>query len=172
MTLYDFAILFLTCTAIFAAVMAVTRIAGLRTFAKMSSVDFASTIAIGSVIASTILSEKTSILYGSATIAIIVFLQVLSARLMKRFDWYDKIASNKPLLLMRDGDIIQENLDRSGVSRSDLIAKLREANALRFENVKAVIFETTGDIAVLHGSDDIELDLRLLYGVEKYAEDN
>lgn len=36
------------------------------------------------------------------------------------------------------------------VTESDLRAKLREANVLELSQVQAVVFETTGDIAVLH----------------------
>ena len=66
---------------------------------------------------------------------------------------------------MRHGKILQENLDSSNVSKEDLMAKLREANALKMSNVKAVIFETTGDIAVLHGDGEDDIDDELLFGV-------
>ena len=36
---------------IFGIIILITRVSGLRTFAKMSSFDFASTIAIGSILA-------------------------------------------------------------------------------------------------------------------------
>ncbi|MEM1215354.1 MAG: YetF domain-containing protein [Bacteroidota bacterium] len=153
------------CLGIFVSALVVTRVAGLRTFAKMSSIDFASTIAIGSILASTILSEKTTWWQGSLAIATIVALQVGSARLMKSNKWFNKVASNQPLLLMRNGTIIQRNLDKSGVSKEDLMAKLREANALHLADVKAVIFETTGDVAVLHGQNEQDIDDDLLYGV-------
>ena len=156
----------LNSTVILIAALIITRIAGLRTFAKMSSIDFATTIAIGSVIASTILSSKTSLLEGIVALVSIVVIQLGSASLMKSSNWLDKLLTNQPLLLMKDGEILQENLDKSGVSESDLMAKLREANALKFENVKAVVFETTGDISVLHNSDDDPLDSRILLGVE------
>ena len=154
------------CFLVFAGAMIITRIAGLRTFAKMSSIDFASTIAVGSIIASTI-TGSISVINGILALCIIVFLQISSARLMKNYSWFSKLASNQPLLLMHEGEILQDNLDKSGVSKADLMAKLREANALQLSNVKAVVFETTGDIAVLHSSDDIELDKELLLGVAK-----
>lgn len=156
----------LNSTVILVAALIVTRVAGLRTFAKMSSIDFTTTIAIGSVIASTILSSKTSISKGIVALVSIVVIQLGTASLTKRSNFLNKLLTNQPLLLMKDGEILHGNLDRSGVSESDLIAKLREANALKFENVKAVVFETTGDISVLHDSDDESLDSRLLLGVE------
>jgi len=38
------------------------------------------------------------------------------------------------------------------------MGKLREANVLRLSQVRAVVFETTGDISVLHTTDNTELD--------------
>lgn len=46
------------------------------------------------------------------------------------------------------------------------MAKLREANVLDLSQVRAVVFESTGDIAVLHTTDsDQELKDWLLEGV-------
>ena len=71
---------------------------------------------------------------------------------------------------MRNGIILKENLDRSGVSMEDLMAKLREANAIKLSNVKAVVFETTGDIAVLHGEGSEDVDDSILIGIEDLKE--
>jgi uncharacterized membrane protein YcaP (DUF421 family) len=45
------------------------------------------------------------------------------------------------------------------------MAKLREANVTRFEQIHAVIAETTGDISVLHGPPEETLETGLLDGV-------
>lgn len=155
-----------SCLFIFITALLVTRVAGLRTFAKMSSIDFATTIAIGSVIASTILNSSVSIVQGSIALVAIVLLQVSTAVLMKKYDWFNSIASNRPILLMRHGKILLDNLDKANVSKEDLMAKLREANALNIEHVKAVVFETTGDISVLHDDSKEDIDEQLLLGVQ------
>ena len=59
---------------------------------------------------------------------------------------------------MREGEIFDAALSETRVARADLIAKLREANALRFLDVRAVVLETTGDISVLHG-DTLEQEI-------------
>jgi len=150
----------------FIIILVITRIAGLRTFAKMSPIDFASTIAIGSILATTILSSKTSLINGTFALGTIVSLQIAYGRLMKNFSAFHKLASNKPLFLMRNGIILHENLDRSGVSMEDLMAKLREANAIKLANVKAVVFETTGDVTVLHSEESEDIDDIILIGIE------
>ena len=46
----------ISAVAVYAAILVYTRIAGLRSFAKMSSFDFAMTVAVGSMVASSILA--------------------------------------------------------------------------------------------------------------------
>ena len=60
----------LSTVAIFATVIALTRIVGLRSFSKMSSFDFAMTVAVGSVMASTATSPTTTLLNGMLGLAI------------------------------------------------------------------------------------------------------
>ena len=69
-------------------------------------------------------------------------------------------------MLMVDGKILYENLEKSNVGEEDLIAKLREANVIHFNEVLAVILESTGDMSVLHSSEKSELQDKLLLGVE------
>ena len=65
--------------AIFTIIIVITRISGLRTFAKMSSFDFASTIAIGSILASVVMNTDQSLLKGGVALAGIVLFQTLFA---------------------------------------------------------------------------------------------
>ncbi|MHA6249698.1 DUF421 domain-containing protein [Pontibacter sp. CAU 1760] len=134
-------------------VIILTRIIGLRSFAKFTVYDFAFTVAVGSIIAST-LTSGTSVAHGSVAIASLLSLAFISSLLQKRFHALSSAISNKPLLLMKGDQILEENLKYARIERSQLIAKLREANILQLSQVEAVVLETTGDISVLHKSAD------------------
>jgi len=152
---------------IFVVVIIVTRIIGLRSFAKFTNYDFAFTIAVGSIISAT-LTSSTSIVHGSVAIASLLVLTLVFSVLQKKISWLKSMISNKPILLMNKDKILFENLKRARVEKSQLIAKLREANVLDFSQVEAVVMETTGDISVLHKSNnEISLDAELLEGVQK-----
>lgn len=142
----------LTATGIYIAVLVFTRIAGKRSFSKMSGHDFAMTVAIGSILASTILSKSTTLLHGVVGLAIVYCLQI-GAALLRRIEFVKNLMDNKPLLLMDGPIILHENLRKGRVTEGDLRSKLREANVLQLSDVRAVIFETTGDISVLHVND-------------------
>lgn len=143
----------LTAVGIYLAVIIFTRIAGKRSFSKISSFDFAMTVAVGSILATTILSASISLVQGIVGLAAVYILQI-SAAICRRFSWFRKAIDNSPLLLMDGKNILHENLKKARVTEGDLRSKLREANVLDLSQVRAVIFETTGDISVLHTSDE------------------
>ena len=149
-------IILLSVFIIFTSFIILTRIAGLRTFAKMTSFDFATTIAIGSILASISINPSISVGDGFIALICIVVFQVLFAFIQRKQERFRKLATNEPVLLMRDGVIDHDALAATNLHKSELIAKLREANVLKFEDVKAVVFESTGDVSVLHSNDKNE----------------
>ena len=151
---------------IYTLIIIYTRIFGLRSFSKMSSFDFAMTIAVGSLLASTIVTKSTTVMQGGVALFSLYFLQTAIAFLRRKLSWFSKAVDNQPILLMHGEHILRDNLRKAYLSETDLQAKLREANVLNYQQVKAVVFETTGDISVLHADSDVRLDPSLLKGVK------
>lgn len=146
-------------------VIVVVRIIGLRAFSKMTAFDFVVTVAIGSLLAGA--SQATSwpaFLQAALAIAALLGVQYLVALGRRSSGQFQSFVQNSPVLLMRNGEIISAALDATRVTEADLIAKLREANALTLSEVRAVVLETTGDISVMHGPD---LQEELLDGVQR-----
>lgn len=151
---------------IYLSVMILTRWAGLRSFAKISSFDFAMTVAIGSLIASTIITEDPPLLQAAAALVALYALQMGVAVLRRRSGLVRAAVDNTPLLLMDGRRVLWENMDAARLTEADLRAKLREANVLRLEEIRAVVMESTGDVSVLHGPPDgAALEPALLEGV-------
>ncbi len=150
---------------IFTAIIVIARIFGLRTFAKMSSFDFASTIAVGSILASIIINKNQSILKGILALLCIIGFQTLFSFLVRRNDWFKKLFTNKLQMLMKDGVIFYENLKSCNIGVSDLMGKLRKTNVHKLSEVQSVVFESTGDISMLHSSDLNDVDSIILRDV-------
>ena len=155
------------CFLIFIIVIVLTRIVGLRSFAKFTAYDFAFTVAIGSIISST-LTSSTSIARGGTAIMGLLFLTYLFSTLQKKFPKLSSAISNAPLLIMDGKEILEENMQHGRIEKTQLYAKLREANVTNLDQVHAVILESTGAISVLHKSTNGEsdhFDRDLLLGV-------
>ncbi len=152
---------------IFIIIIILTRLVGLRSFAKFTAYDFAFTVAIGSIISST-LTSSTSIVHGGIAIAGLLGITYLFSFLQRKSSFLSRTISNAPLLLMDGNKILEKNLAYARVEKGQLIAKLREANVLNRDQVAAVVLESTGDISVLHKTgDDIDLQDDILDGVRR-----
>jgi len=147
----------LTAIGIYMALVILTRISGKRSFSKMSSFDFAMTVSIGSILATVIVSKSVSLQYGIIGLVLIYSLQMIVAA-ARHYKPIRNLVDNKPTLLMQNGKLIAANLKKCKVTESDVKAKLREANVIQLSEVKAVVFESTGDISVLHGTDNKAID--------------
>lgn len=152
----------LSTTVVFASVITYVRIVGLRSFAKMSSFDFAMTVAVGSLMASTAASSSVSLVNGLVALAVLFATQVVIA-LGRRRGSLEKVIDNQPIVLMIGNRYLDENLHRTRVTQHDIRAKLRENNITDMGSLHAVVLETTGNISVLHG--DGGVDPSLLEGV-------
>ena len=146
-------ILLRTIVVIF-TILALTRLHGLRSFSKMSGFDFAITVSIGSVLAGAVTTLDTNLIVFVVAIIALFLVQICISQLRIRSARAQRAIDNTPTLLMKDGQMLKENMKNCGVSTSDLWAKLREANAYNLDEVRAVVMEATGDVSVLHGAKD------------------
>lgn len=144
--------IFISTFSVYAAILLYTRIMGLRSFSKMSASDFAMTIAIGSLFGATISSPSPTLFMGLFAILCVFAGQWGLASMRRKSSAISKLVDNQPLLLMTRNEILYNNLNRANMTESDLFGKLREANAFHFDQVIAVVFETTGDVSVIHST--------------------
>ena len=140
---------------VYAAIILYVRIAGLRSFSKMTAPDFAMTVAVGSLFATSIASPSPTVLTALLALAMLFLGQFVIARVRLA-----SIASggldNDPVLLVHHGELIEDRMRACGVTEADIRSKLREANAGRLDDVHAVVFEATGDVSVLHGGSGVD----------------
>lgn len=157
----DLGVVVVSATVSLAWLVGVIRVIGLRSLSKMSSFDFAVTVALGSILAAGA-SSSTPLVNTAVAIVSLLTLQAATALLRQRTG-FSAVVDNVPVLLMANGQFVDNALRASRVTRSDVYAKLREANVIALDKALAVVLESTGDVSVLHG--DGPLDRRLLDGV-------
>lgn len=144
-------------------IILLVRVVGLRSFSKMTNFDFVMTVAMGSLLAGASQSQQWAGFIQTLTAMTSLFaVQYFVSRLRRWSPRLDALVQNTPVMLMKDGVILHDVLRATRVAEEDLIAKLREANALELSSVRVVVLETTGNISVLHGD---HVDEALFQGV-------
>jgi len=150
---------------ILVAVILLIRLNGLRSLSKMSSFDFSVTVAVGSILASTLLSDSVSVTDGVIGVGSLLLTQRLIALARSRIG-ASLLVDNSPVVLMVGDQMLDDTLKKVRVTHEDVRAKLREANVIELTEVHAVILESTGDISVLHSTGGKSLDPVLLKDVK------
>lgn len=153
--------------AVYLIIILYTRMFGLRCLSKMSSFDFATTIATGTLLSSTIISKDVTVLHGALALLVLYTLQFIVATLRIKFKGFKNTVDNSPMLIMNRDQILHENLKKVQLSVGDLHSHLRQAGVMNYNDVIAVVFETTGDVSVITSSQDEKqrFDPALLQGV-------
>lgn len=151
---------------VYILILIYTQIFGLKSFSKMTGFDFLNTLAIGNLLAMSIATAKPGPLLGALIIGVLYLFNYLITLARYKSNTVEEAIDNTPIMLMRDGKLLHDNLKKTKITEAELKGKLREANALQLSHVKAVILETTGDVSVLHTSEDFDVDEYILEGVE------
>src|SRR5207237_9153712 len=87
----------------YTALVILARISGKRTLSRMNVFDFAFVVALGSTLASTILSTDITLTDGVVALTVLIALQVFLSWLCVTSHRVDQIVNGNPTLIMHRG---------------------------------------------------------------------
>lgn len=133
----------------YAALILILRVSGKRMLSKMSAFDLVVTIALGSTLATILLSKDVVLAEGVAALALLIGLQYGVAFATARSARVRRFVQSEPALLFRRGEFLPGALRRENVSPDAVLAGMRQQGCSRVEEVEAVILESDGSLSVL-----------------------
>lgn len=136
-------------TASYVALVVVLRVTGRRTLSQLNAFDFIVTVALGSVLASILLSSDVSWTEGVVALALLVALQYLVAVVSSRFPWSRVAITSRPVLLLLEGRLLPDALRSSRLTASEVRQAVRGSGVGDLRDVHAVILETNGKLHVI-----------------------
>ena len=137
----------------YVALIALVRVLGFRTIAKMNPGDFVVTVAVGHIAASVILDTEISLAQGLTALVALLGLQFLSEWASTRWPKLRHAADGKPVMLAYDGQLLLENMTRENIDREDVLAAAREHGIGRMRDIHAVVLEIDGQLSVIAARD-------------------
>jgi uncharacterized membrane protein YcaP (DUF421 family) len=127
------------------------RVSGKRTLAKMNAFDLVVTVAIGSTLATIVLSKSVALAEGLLALALLIGMQFAISWSSTRMPWLRRIVTGEPRLLLRDGTMLDDALREARVTREEVRAAVRAAGIGALGDVAAVVLETDGSFSVIAG---------------------
>ena len=137
----------------YASLILVLRLAGKRSLAKLNAFDFVVTVALGSTLATVLLTKDVALAEGLLAFAMLAGLQWAVSRLSVAWPSFRRAVRNEPTLLCENGQFRTQAMKDERVTRSEMEAAIRNAGIGRLEDVAAVVLETDGSMSVIRGSD-------------------
>lgn len=125
------------------------RISGKRTLSKWNAFDFVVTIALGSTLATVILSKDVALIEGVLAFVLLIALQFIMTWLSVRSKIFEHLIKTKPTILFKEGQFLQEPLKAQRVTKSEILAAVRGTGCASLQDIAAVILETDGSFSVI-----------------------
>lgn len=142
-------------TLAYVALVALLRVSGKRTLTKMNAFDLVVTVALGSTLATIVLSEDVALVEGVAAFATLIVLQFVVTSLSVRSRRVRQLVKSDPALLFYRGGMLEGALREQRVTEEEVRAAIRAQGKSRLEEVEAVILETDGSFSVLSGAGQV-----------------
>ncbi|WKN43286.1 DUF421 domain-containing protein [Tunicatimonas pelagia] len=142
---------------IYVLVILYIRVIGKRSTSQMNNFDWIVTVAMGSLVASTIILKDVAIVDGALGILLLMVLQYLLTKVMLYSATIRKIVKSTPQLLLYEGEFLPDNMKRERILESEILASIRESGLKNKNQVYAVILETDASFSVIPKENDDEV---------------
>lgn len=133
----------------YAALVLVLRVSGKRTLTKLNAFDLVVTVALGSTLATVLLSKDVALAEGLLAFALLAGMQFVIAWLSVRSGRFQGFVKSEPALLLHRGRFLDDALRAERVTREEVLAVLRSNGVDDPAGVAAVVLETDGSFSVL-----------------------
>ena len=133
----------------YASLILLLRASGKRTLSKMNAFDFIVTVALGSTLASVLLSKSVALADGVLAFIVLIGLQFILTWLSVRVPAVSRLVKAEPTLLIYQGEFLRAAMRAQRVTEQELLAALRQSGVPGVREAAAVVLENDGSFSVL-----------------------
>lgn len=133
----------------YATLILFLRMSGNRTLSKMNAFDLIVTVALGSTLATVLLSKDIALADGAVALALLIALQFIITWTSVRFRWVRRLVTGEPLMLLYRGEFLSSSLRQARVTQDEVRSAIRSSGHADVATVEAVVLETDGSLSVV-----------------------
>jgi uncharacterized membrane protein YcaP (DUF421 family) len=146
---YSIVELFVRATVLYFVVFLIMRFTLRRSAGELSMLDFIFVLLVANGAADAMTGGATSVPAGVVTVVTVVLWNYLLNSLGYYFPLIDRLIAPPPLLVIRDGKMVRNNMRREFLTKEELMAQLREQGVDDIARVKTAYLEGDGNISVV-----------------------
>ncbi len=133
---------------LYLVLIVVIRLMGKRQIGQMEPSEFVVTMLVANLASIPMQDNAVPLFTGVVPILTVLGLELVLAALSLKSIPLRKLLCGKPVILIENGNILQENLRKTRVTLDELTGHLREKDVLDPRAVQYAILETNGNLSV------------------------
>ena len=133
---------------LYAALILAIRFMGKRQIGQMEPSEFVVAMLVADLAAVPMQNNAIPLINGLVPMLAVMGLELILSHLSLRSIRLRKLLCGKPVILIDNGKIVQQNLRRTQVTLDELSGHLRENGVLDIQTVQFAILETNGNLSV------------------------
>lgn len=133
---------------LYLVLIAVIRLMGKRQIGEMEPAEFVVTMLVANLASIPMQDTGIPLFSGLVPILTVLGVELVLSWITLRSVTMRRIFCGKPMILIENGKIMQDNLRRSRITLDELIGHLREKDVLDLCTVQYAILETNGTLSV------------------------
>ena len=140
---------FIRTIILYTILIVVIRLMGKRQLGEMEPMEFVVTMLLANLAAVPMQETGIPLLSGLIPILVVLSMELLLSVLVYHSVGARRLLCGKPVILMENGRLLQENLKKTRITPDELTEFLRIEGVTDLASVKYAILETSGQVSVL-----------------------
>ena len=133
---------------LYGVLIMVIRLMGKRQIGQMEPSEFVVTMLVANLASIPMQDSAIPLFSGLVPILTVLGMELVLSALSLRSIRLRKLLCGKPVILIENGNILQENLRKTRITLDELTGHLREKDVLDLQAVQYAILETNGNLSV------------------------
>lgn len=139
----------LRAVVVYVVVLGMVRLSGKRALGQITAFDVLLIVLLGNAVQNALLGQDTSLGGGLLLAATLILLNYAVGWLATRSQRIETLIEGEPVLIARDGQLLDSVLKRELVTQADFAAALRQQGCLGIEEVALAVLEINGHITIV-----------------------
>ncbi|MEN0663449.1 DUF421 domain-containing protein [Caldifermentibacillus hisashii] len=144
-----YGIISLRVVVVYLLIVLIFRLMGKREIGELGIIDLVVFIMIADIAVIAIERYNESFFKPMLPMGILVLIQVIFSQFSLRSRNFRKLVDGEPIIIIKDGKIIEKQMKKQRYNFDDLLMQLRENNIRYISDVEFAILEPTGKLSVI-----------------------
>jgi uncharacterized membrane protein YcaP (DUF421 family) len=125
------------------------RLVGKRELTQLNTLDFVVLLAVANAVQNGLIGVDNSVTGAVAGATVLFVVNTALAWIVFRNRRLQRVVEGTPTVLIRDGQILEEELEREELTRDDLLVEIQSAGADTFDDVSTASLLPSGKVIVV-----------------------